>query len=145
MHSQKGITLIELIIAIVIMLILTAVIALSMGNAFKKTKEASTKANLDALRKAVIAFTAEHDGRWPGFNAPATYSSDDFVNDMIPRYISRIPTCDTLKNGNIPNKTIVRILFARADRGQWAYNPVTGDLWVDCSHNSLSGIRWCDY
>ncbi len=65
LKAKKGFTLIELVIVIVILGILAAVAALSFSNMTSKAKDGVAKANLRAMKSAVMMYQASHNGDYP--------------------------------------------------------------------------------
>jgi len=64
MRNQKGFTLVELVIVIVILGILAAIAVPKFVNLGGKAKEAAAEANIGALRAAATLYYAEH-GQFP--------------------------------------------------------------------------------
>ncbi|MFN7170213.1 MAG: type II secretion system protein [Candidatus Omnitrophota bacterium] len=79
MNFQKGFTLIELLIVIAIIGILASAILPRFTSFNISARNATTRANLAALRGALIQYRA-NEGDWPGS-----------LNTLVPVYIEKIP------------------------------------------------------
>jgi prepilin-type N-terminal cleavage/methylation domain-containing protein len=62
---QKGFTLVELLVVIVILGILAAVVVFAVGGSTKDAKESKCKADRSTAETAVEAYTAKHEGTPP--------------------------------------------------------------------------------
>lgn len=72
---RKGFTLIELVIVIVIIGVLAGIAALSYANVTQSSQDGVAKANLRAMKSAVLVYQADKAGKFPpaagGVVAPA--------------------------------------------------------------------------
>ncbi len=65
-QGQRGFTLIEMIIVIIIMGILAAVIVPQIGSTSDDAKLSALKKDLTTMRDAVEIYYAQHNGFYPG-------------------------------------------------------------------------------
>ena len=65
-RDQKGFTLIEMIIVVIIMGILAAVIIPRISMTTDQARLNTLKTNLTAMRSSVEIYVAQHDGAYPG-------------------------------------------------------------------------------
>ncbi|HVR39322.1 MAG TPA: type II secretion system protein [Thermoanaerobaculia bacterium] len=79
LRSNKGFSLIELIVVVTIIGILASVAIVNVKHAVRKAREAALKDNLYEMRKAIDNFYADKQ----------RYPTD--LNELVPNYIRRIP------------------------------------------------------
>lgn len=165
MHPRAAFTLIELVIVIVIIGIIAAIAVPRMGNAAQNSRVSTAVSNLQALRKAVDLFTAEHEGRTPNYDETNTRTDDP---DSIAVRLTKGPGNDGVTGGpylaQIPfnpfaqsNTIVMSKNFDRASgAGAWSYDFMTDELWndapLDQSLWSVPGAKallgpgeWADY
>ncbi len=64
-HIDKGFTLVEILIAIVLVGILSAVVVVGVGNLTSKGTAAACAASLDAARSGSVVFYGSNSNAWP--------------------------------------------------------------------------------
>ncbi len=62
---QKGFTLVELLIVVIILAILAAIVIPQFSSATVDAQEAALDSNLNALRSAIELYKAQHSGKYP--------------------------------------------------------------------------------
>ena len=68
MHTKnRGFTLVEVLIVVVIMAVLAAVVVPQFGASTDDARSATAEFNLSTLRSVVQTFRAQHNGALPGF------------------------------------------------------------------------------
>jgi len=88
---QKGFTLVELLVVIVILGILAAVVVFAVGGSTENAQSSACKAELSAAETAVEAYAAKHEGTYPtpagtrGWD-PLTSAPDKFLRDAPDNY-----------------------------------------------------------
>ncbi len=131
LRNQKGFSLIELVIIIVILGILAAVAIPKYQDITSEAKESSARAALGGLRSAVMIFYANKavttgTATWPSVNELGTIGT--VMEQGIPKnpYQAKTSAPDSIVTG-VTKGTIVGV------RGGWAYNATTGELWPNTS------------
>ncbi len=90
-NKQTGFTLIELMIVVAVIGILTAVAIPKMGSLVRKSREASTKANLGSIRSALSIYYADNEGKFPTELQTLAYNK---------KYLPIIPNAWTQESGD---------------------------------------------
>ncbi len=63
---QRGFTLVELLIVVIILAILAAIVIPQFSSSTVDAQEAALDSNLNALRSAIELYKAQHNGKYPG-------------------------------------------------------------------------------
>ena len=139
MRIEKGFTLVEILIVVVILGILAAIVIPQFTGASTEAKESSLMSDLQALRGQIELYKIQHNE-----NLPGTDSSGDFITAMTTAtdqdgvaggrfgpYMQKVPpnpfsTADTATN-------LVRTdgAVAGADTYHWWFSSVTGEFRAD--------------
>ena len=137
-NNQKGFTLIELVIIIVVLGILAAVAIPKYQDITAQAKEASCCASLGALRSGITIWYANKavttgTAAWPSLASLATV--DSVMAQALPRNPYQLSTSapDSIVTG-VTKGTIV------GARGGWAYKASTGEVWPNT--NSAGENSW---
>ena len=125
--NQKGFTLIELVIIIVVLGILAAVAIPRYQDITAEAKEASGRAALGSLRSGITIFYANKavttgTATWP------TLAQLAAVDTVMAQAIPKNPfQADT----NAPDSIVTGVTkgVVVGTRGGWAYKPSTGEIW----------------
>ncbi|MFZ1685644.1 MAG: prepilin-type N-terminal cleavage/methylation domain-containing protein [Candidatus Zixiibacteriota bacterium] len=136
--NQKGFTLIELVIIIVVLGILAAVAIPKYQDITAQAKEASCRASLGALRSGITIWYANKavttgTAAWPSLTNLAAV--DSVMAQALPRNPYQLSTNapDSIVTG-VTKGTIV------GARGGWAYKASTGEVWPNT--NSAGENSW---
>jgi len=127
MRKQKGFTLIELVVVVMILGILAAVAAPKLLNTSSTAADNGLKQTLGVVRDAIERYAAEHGGALPG---GATIKADllGVAGDPTkPQYLrGTFPTCPV--NGNNANVAVSATAGTTTPGGpeSWRYNSADG-------------------
>jgi prepilin-type N-terminal cleavage/methylation domain-containing protein len=89
-RTQKGFTLIELMIVVAIIGILAAIALPKFADMLEKSRDGATKGNLDSMKSAINMYTADQSGLYPtqilDTHIPATNDTN-----FLKKYMDTIP------------------------------------------------------
>ena len=140
--NKKKINFIEIIAAILIILLVTLVFYPKFLDIIRKSNEATTRANLTALRNAIAVYYGDNEGRFPSANIVEELLSDDG------KYIKYIPEAYCPPYTNPTNEITTE---PTGKSGKWAYqvedsdSRQAGEIWVDCNKEDSKGVVWSTY
>ena len=136
--NQRGFTLIELVIIIVILGILAAVAIPRYQDITAQAKEASCRGALGGLRSGVSIWYANRavttgTATWPTVAQVA--APDTVMAQSIPKNPYQLAT-------NAPDSIVTGVTkgVIVGTRGGWAYNATTGQIWPNTS--SVGENNW---
>ncbi|MBD3403853.1 prepilin-type N-terminal cleavage/methylation domain-containing protein [candidate division GN15 bacterium] len=129
--AQRGFTLIEIVIVIVILGLIAAVAAPKFVDMHTDAKKSALKGSLFSIREALSHYAANavvhgESERWPSLDSvdiPGVVLSHRFPPNPFQNG-DRAP--DSVVLGVTPGVTV-------GDRGGWAYKPETGEIWPNTS------------
>lgn len=120
--SQRGFTLLELLVVVGILAILTALGYSSFSNVLKSTRDARRKGDLKALKTTLESYKADN-GSYPStgsawWGACSGYGShtNDYIPNLVPTYIQNLPH-DPRESASIPpcNDSTLMCYLYRSD------------------------------
>ncbi len=140
--TKKKFNITEILIAIAVILLLTIVFYPKFLDIIRKSHEATTRANLTALRSVIAIYYGDNEGNFPGEDIEQVLLADNG------KYIKYIPEvyCPPYHN---PKREITT--KPTGDSGKWAYQVEdtderqAGEIWIDCSHKDSKGVVWSTY
>lgn len=138
LNGNRGFTLVELVIIIVILGILAAVAIPKYSDISSEAREAAARGALGALRSGVSIYyanTAVQTGiaQWPPIDSMQTVGA---VMEQA------IPTNPYQADTNAPDSIVTGVTkgVIVGTRGGWAYNPTTGEIWLNT--NTVGENNW---
>jgi general secretion pathway protein G len=168
MTAQKGFTLVEILIVVIILGILAVMIIPQFSSATESARASMLMDDLRVMRTQLEVFKAQHNGVPPGFpgqdttQTPTeavmvdqiTLSSDQTGKTAAVNtpgypygpYMREVPT------NPLNGKTSVRVLSASdtfpsgpTDQYGWVYQPSSMTFKSDCLGNDSSGVPYFNY
>lgn len=140
--SSSKISIFEVIIAVLIILLVTLVFYPRFLDVLRKSNEATTRANLTALRSAIAVYYGDNEGVFPGENIVQELTGEDG------KYIKYIPEVYCPPYTNPTNEITTK---PTGNSGKWAYqiedseNRQAGEIWIDCDKEDSRGVVWNTY
>lgn len=132
MQNEKGFTLIEIMIAVVIMAILATVVTPKFKDLIVKSKETKLKESLNIIRSAIDVEFTKRNGKYP-----------DQISASMFKELS-IPS-DPLKDNSVVVYTEDDPIIVSSSDGGWIYNPENGEVRVNNSENDITGVPYSNY
>ncbi|MFO0790613.1 MAG: type II secretion system protein [Pirellulales bacterium] len=134
MRKNKGFTLIELVVVVMILGILAAVAAPKLLNTSGTASDNGLKQTLGVVRDAIERYAAEHGGALPGEGG-----ATDFTDDLKP-YLrgEEFPTCPV---GSMSNDVAISTSAGTTTVGgneAWRYNNADGTFICNSTATSKS-------
>lgn len=139
-QTQKGFTLIELMIVVAIIGILAAVAIPKFAQMIERAKEGATKSNLGAIRSAVSIYYGKNEGAYPASIA----STAAFIGTADSNYMQELPKATATPLGNTNAVTYVSAAPSSSGTG-WAYNSVSGECWANSTATDSKASPFTSY
>jgi general secretion pathway protein G len=119
-RKQKGFTLVEILIVVVILGILAAIVIPQFSDASTQSKVSSAKSSLQTLRSQISLYMIQHD------DTPSTLA--DFTTNMTTKIGQYGPYLQTVPNNPFTQTNTL----AAADGANvgWVYDETTGEIYV---------------
>ncbi len=145
-RNQKGFTLVELLIVVIILGILAAVVIPQFNTAASESKEAALASNLATVRQAIEMYKVQHNDTFPtsAIVLQLTNSTDiagattgsaygPYLRNAFPKNpVSSVATVATGTSISTPSD----------QTGGWAYDTVLGEFRANISGNGPSGTAY---
>lgn len=153
--SQRGFTLIELMIVVAIIGILAAVAIPKFADMLRKSKEGATKGSLTNLRSALTIYISDNEGLSPmSYSAAADYTAINLTNVITPKYMELLPTAkmgtyhpdsNTIKMALTTDRSLVGAAgVGNTDDAAfgWSFTSTAGGgWWVSCTHTDTKSVN----
>ena len=129
-NEEKGFTLIELLIVMALLGVLVAVLLPKYQDLTPEAKIASTQANLETIRSAVLLYAAKYQ------TLPAS------VATLAPEFLRKVPV---LKISGSITVTVGAMPSAPTGGGNWYYDPASGEVKVGINAVTDSAPKMDDF
>lgn len=126
-RNQRGFTLIELVIIIVILGILAAVAIPKYQDITSEAQEAAARSALGSLRSGITIFYANQAVQ----TGTATWPSQAQLDSVGVVMEQSLPANPYQADANAPDSIVTGVTrgVIVGTRGGWAYNATTGEVW----------------
>lgn len=128
MRVQKGFTLVELVVVVMILGILAAVAAPKLLGTSGAATDAAVRQSLAVVRDAIDRYSAENNGDLPA------------VGDLPDLLRGGIPVCPV----GTKDKLVVEGAAVTGEDGAWLYNSATGEFRVNSNEptKTIEGMNY---
>ncbi|MCK5533655.1 prepilin-type N-terminal cleavage/methylation domain-containing protein [bacterium] len=133
--GKKGFTLIELMIVVAIIGILAAIAIPKFADLIRKSKEASTKGSLGALRAAIVIYYGDNEGYLPSELEDLTTV---ITSSGARKYLDEIPLVKLGISG-VVDSSVVDNTTAYDNSEGWGYRSIDGKVFVNSDLTDTKG------
>ncbi len=153
LKSEKGFTFIELMILVAVLGIIAALAYPYFQSMVEKTREAATRANINAIKSAISIYYGDHEGVWPTTLDVNDKTPGFGFGDYLPVMPKVKVTYPTDKEHNPSGNEINYKAFTDAPTLEesntpgkgWRYEVETGRIWVNSTLNDSKGLSYTTY
>lgn len=133
MRKQKGFTLIELVVVVMIIGILVAIAAPKMLNITGDATDNSVRMSLNVVRDAIETYASQNTGDYPDDTDDASFKADlkPYLRGVFPSSLVGTKDNTVTMSSDDP-------LAADGTTG-WMYNGTTGEFIINCTTVSKDG------
>ncbi len=132
--------MIELMVIVAVIGVLMLIALPKFANLIRRSNERASFAKLRSLRAAIVLYYTENESVFPSDLTPFTRPGSKYAMDTLPIY--------TAEHGSNSNPDYVATPDPTADTGRLAYitsGQDQGAVWIECTHQDLSGKVWSQY
>jgi type IV pilus assembly protein PilA len=153
-RSNKGFTLIELMIVVAIIGILAAIAIPKFADLISKSKEGATKGGLSAVRSSLQVYYGDHEGIYPHDTLTILTTDGKYINEIPTAKLPGTGVGDSADVTAYSSMTAGGAAYVPAiatDAVGWAYanddsvNGTWGNFGVATVEEDLKGVIWTTY
>jgi prepilin-type N-terminal cleavage/methylation domain-containing protein len=140
MRNKKIFTLIEILVAVIIIGLIAHFAIPKYTAVLHESGEIATKKGLASLRSAIALYYGENGGKYPGVDISKELVEKGYIKQIPYVYMPHHKDSNTISTHDLENN---------ADTGGWAYKAddttdstgrVKGQIWINCSHGDWSKL-----
>lgn len=138
--NKRGFTLLELMIVVAILGVLATIAFPRFSVAVRSANEKTTLGRLSSVRKALVLYSIDLDGRFPDDISLLTSPGNKYISSIFPIF--------TQEHGQVSSVNYSATLDKTLDSGGWGYvtsGDEKGSLWIQCTHRDANGKVWAEY
>jgi prepilin-type N-terminal cleavage/methylation domain-containing protein len=131
--TNRGFTLVEILIVVVIMAVLAATIIPQFSDSTKDAKESTGKHNLAGMRAQLQIYRVQHDGEYPttlGKMTKKTNIDHTEASGTLGPYMLEVPG-DGVTSSNAVATSSAEPIAVTGTTGGWVYNSTTGEIRIN--------------
>ncbi len=146
LKKPQGFTLIELMIVVAIIGILAAIALPRFAQMLEKSREGTTKGNLNSIHSAAAIYYGDQRGVWPCTLATASmYAFSLYLDNINPVKVTGIfVSGSTNPTSSIVSMTNESSVPIKSSTG-WLYDSTNGEVYVNSTVKDSKGLPYSFY
>lgn len=144
--NPGGFTLIELMIVVVILGILASLALIKYGQMLEKSKEGSTKGNLNSIHSAAAIYYGDQKGVWPTtLNTQSVFAFSQYLDTVgSVKVTGYFVAGSSSPAGNIVTMTTQGAAPLASGTG-WLYDSTNGEIYVNSTVKDSKSLPYSYY
>jgi prepilin-type N-terminal cleavage/methylation domain-containing protein len=144
--KPRGFTLIELMIVVAIIGILAAIALPKFAQMLEKSREGTTKGNLNSIHSAAAIYYGDQRGIWPcTLSTFSVYAFSQYLDNINPVKVTGVfVTGSTSPGGSLMSMTIQSSVPISSSTG-WLYDSTNGEVYVNSTVKDSQNVPYSFY